>query len=129
MIELLVVISIIGFLTSVSLATLNSVRDDAANAAIKQNMNSIRASAAVYYDEHQTYDGLIQHHPVNRAINAALAAFGQSASSPSIQLAHGEVYVFTVRIRTRDGSDRYWCVDSTGVAKETGNIGSLSHCP
>ncbi len=50
LIELLVVISIIALLSSVALASLNSARAKAADAAIKQNLSGIRAQAELYFE-------------------------------------------------------------------------------
>lgn len=55
LIELLVVIAIIGILASVVLASLNSARTKGSDAAVKSNLNNIRAQAALYYDENNTY--------------------------------------------------------------------------
>ena len=50
LIELLVVIAIIGILSSVVLASLNTARAKGANAAVKANLNNIRAQAELSYD-------------------------------------------------------------------------------
>ncbi|OGI75615.1 hypothetical protein A3C67_00825 [Candidatus Nomurabacteria bacterium RIFCSPHIGHO2_02_FULL_42_19] len=59
LIELLVVVAIIGILASVVLASLNSARNKAADAAIKAAMANARAQAALFYtDAGETYDGV-----------------------------------------------------------------------
>ena len=50
LIELLVVIAIIGILSSVVLASLNSARQKGQDAAIKQNLNNMRAQTEMYFD-------------------------------------------------------------------------------
>ena len=50
LIELLVVVAIIGLLASVVLASLNSARAKAADAAIKATMSNARAQAQLYYE-------------------------------------------------------------------------------
>ena len=50
LIELLVVIAIIGILSAIVLASLNSARGKAADAAIRADLNNIRAQAELYYD-------------------------------------------------------------------------------
>ncbi len=55
LIELLVVIAIIGILASVILASLGTARDKALDAAIKENMLSIRTAAALYFSDNGNY--------------------------------------------------------------------------
>ena len=54
LIELLVVIAIIGILSSVVLASLNSARGKGQDAAIKSNLNGIRAQAEIYADNNNS---------------------------------------------------------------------------
>ena len=49
LIELLVVIAIIGILASVIMSDMNSARLSASDAAIKQDLNGIRAQAEIVY--------------------------------------------------------------------------------
>ncbi len=55
LIELLVVISIIGLLSSIVLASLKSARDKGGDAAIKENMVSLRTQAEIYYSNNGNY--------------------------------------------------------------------------
>ena len=72
LIELLVVIAIIGILASVVLASLNSARDKGADAAIKSNLNNIRAQAEIVYDDAGgDYSTVCANSNVSQAITAA----------------------------------------------------------
>ena len=53
LIELLVVIAIIGILSSVVLGSLNTARAKGNDSAIKSNLNGVRTSAEIYFDDHQ----------------------------------------------------------------------------
>ena len=55
LIELSVVIAIIGILSSVVLASLNSARNKGTDAAIKSNLANLRAQAEIYYDTNSSY--------------------------------------------------------------------------
>src|ERR1039458_1639249 len=54
LIELLVVVAIIGILASVVLASLNTARSKGSDAAIKANLDNMRAQAAIDYDSNSS---------------------------------------------------------------------------
>jgi len=118
LIELLAFIAIIGILASVVLASLNSARDKGEDAAVKSNLNNIRAQAELYYDAQGDYDGVCADSNVTAAVSAsrgtcdddvdAWAAFAPLSSSTSTA----------------------WCVDSTGKALSVGTpSGAVTVCP
>lgn len=103
LIELLVVIAIIGILASVVLASLNSARDKGADAAIKANLNNIRAQAEIVYDDNSnSYDSVCTDTSVSRAVTASSGSCTDDANewAASAQLS----------------DDNYYCVDYTGYA-------------
>lgn len=55
MIELLVVISIIGVLSSLAVVSLNSARNKARDALRKADMTQMRTAINLYYDENDSY--------------------------------------------------------------------------
>ncbi len=129
LIELLVVIAIIGILSSVVLASLNTARGKGANAAIKSNLNNMRAQAELVYDSTSSYDTVCngtQDTNVAKALTAAMNAGGAT----SIDLAYANIgtsvkvschatasaYAISAPLKVLDGSNVYWCVDSTGTS-------------
>lgn len=116
LIELLVVIAIIGILASVVLASLNTARDKGADAAIKSNINNARAQAELYYDTNSN-----SYANVCTATNgiggmhdgAATAAGGAEFVACS---SNGTAWALKGRLKSNTG--KYYCVDSTGAAKE-----------
>lgn len=121
LIELLVVIAIIGILSSVVLASLNTARGKGANAAIKQNMNSLRAQAEVYYDSSPTgYTGVCTDSQIVKIRNAANTASGGTTYCASSNIA----WVVSSPLKVADGVNNFWCVDGAGVGR--GHVNALT---
>ena len=136
LIELLVVVAIIGILASVVLASLNTARSKGSDAAIKANLDNMRAEAAIYYDGTgaQTYGaagncsvtsagvvtavsgactGLMGDTTFANGVKAAAAAAGATAYANTS--AAGAAYAAFAPLKS--ASPNWWCVDSTGVSQ------------
>ena len=113
LIELLVVIAIIGILASVVLASLNSARDKGSTAAIKSNLNNIRAQAELVYDtNNRVYTGVCSNTNVLNAQNAVNSSGGTWAcTSDANEWAAQSPLVGT--------PTQYYCVDYKGNATTT----------
>lgn len=126
LIELLVVIAIIGILSAIVLASLNSARDKAGDAAIKADLNNIRAQAELLYDSNVS--GLLTYtnacgtiitsgtnnalnQPIVNAIGAADKANGTGAAYCGASTTN---WAAAADIKSGTG---YYCVDSTGNSK------------
>lgn len=135
LIELLVVIAIIGILATVVIASLNSARNKGADAAVKANLNTVRAQAELYYDVIGKYSpgtgaytgncitigtvfkddsNLTLTDPITSAIEAAYQAGGATGKSCRLNDSRTQYAVF-IQLKT---SSNYWCIDSTGAARE-----------
>ena len=123
LIELLVVIAIIGILSSVVLASLNTARAKGADAAVKSNLNNMRAQAEIVYDNIGNYSTVCADPNVVKAKAAAEAAGGAvGVCNNSAAATLPASWSLSVRMKSVDlfaagsGTD-YWCVDSTGTSK------------
>ncbi len=125
LIELLVVIAIIGILSSVVLASLNTARGKGGDAALKQNLASIRVQAELYYDDNansygpatvvgQTCTaGMFSNPTIAAAIFQAEAASGKQMHCAIGTLNSRSTYAIGSELKT---STNVWCTDSTGWA-------------
>ena len=119
LIELLVVIAIIGILSGVVLTSLGTARSKGSDAAVKGDLDGVRASAQLYFDGAggQSYGtasdcttGVFADSKVSQAITSAGIAGGGSPLCSS----NGSAYAVAVPLKTAGAGD--WCVDSTGQA-------------
>lgn len=144
LIELLVVIAIIGILSAVVLASLNTARDKGANAAIKANLNNIRAQADLVYDESSsTYAPVCTNPKVAEMINQAISVAGilsfddqladEQTLIPLSANCHSDTtgWVVSVPLKVADGTSVFWCVDNSGVGAGKASAMSVSEltCP
>ncbi len=133
LIELLVVIAIIGILASVVLASLNSARNKGADAAVKANLNGMRAQAEIFYDTGSTYTSVCADTNMTNALSAAGDAVQVAPTAGGAGDAEcnssGTAWSAWANLKTAGA----WCVDSTGQSKAIAiqNSGSsaLTACP
>ena len=145
LIELLVVIAIIGILSSVVLASLNTARGKGANAAVKENLNNIRAQAELVYDSNSPngYTGPTDNVCVNanvaKGVAAAASAGGGSVLATNAPNTAGNTscyqapatWVVQASLKVAEGGNAYWCVDSSGTSKADNVLtgASATVCP
>ena len=149
LIELLVVIAIIGILSSVVLASLNTARGKGANAAVKANISNLRAAAEIYYDStgNGSYGSVGLSSPTDcitttqpmfndpsiEKFTVAAQKAGGGTTRCIAQPTGGPAtsYVVSVQLKQLEGTNNYWCVDSSGNSKGHPNVlsGSITSCP
>ena len=128
LIELLVAIAIIGLLSAIILASLNTARGKGADAAVKSNLHNMRAQDDLYYtsngDSYGTWNGgvkatcptvvtvgsMMNDPNIIKAIAAALVAGGNGTSCIVV----GGSYAIAVGMKT---VNQAWCIDSSGISK------------
>lgn len=123
LIELLVVIAIIGILSSVVLASLNTARNKGADAAVKSNLNNVRAQAELYYDGNgNSYASVCS---AAGGIATGVAAAGTAGGGAGVCNSTSSAWAASAPLKTSG----YWCVDSTGESKaEAAALGSATVC-
>ncbi len=136
LIELLVVVAIIGILASVVLASLNTARAKGANAAVKANMDNLRAQASIIYDSANpnSYAGITS----DATFTAGLAAAGTAGGGTPVKYGDANGWVAATALKTGEGTSNTlvdWCVDSAGksegitAVQMTAITGSTTLCP
>ena len=126
LIELLVVIAIIGILSSVVLASLNTARGKGADAAVKEDLNNMRAQAELQYDNAGgTYAGVCANANVALALTNAAAsgpagttvAATNAAGSATTVVCDNAAGSWMIQAPLRGAAGTWWCTDSSGNAK------------
>lgn len=132
LIEILVVIAIIGILSSIAAGTFWAARAKTADSSIKANFHSVRINAALDYSANGNSYGTtawvygassfpVGSNPPGSAtgmfdestIGNALAEVARQSGSISYG-SNPKSYVIVARLKS---SDAYWCVDSQGGAR------------
>jgi prepilin-type N-terminal cleavage/methylation domain-containing protein len=129
LIELLVVIAIIGILSAVVLASLNSARAKGQDAAIKSNLNNMRAQAELFYDS----NGSVYTNACVTANNPQMVAALNSANNSNgagvvVCNAQAGTWVIAADLQSVTPAS-YYCVDSTGVSKTTAGTVTAAFSP
>jgi prepilin-type N-terminal cleavage/methylation domain-containing protein len=133
LLELLMVITIIGVLTTVILNAISNARARSYDSKVKQQLTSFRTAAEVYF----TNQSPNSYGPPSIRCDSGLFSDTNAVNGrPGIYIAAGNLpnntqvvcgssdSAFAVKATLYSGS-RYWCVDNTGVSRlVSGPIGS-----
>lgn len=130
LVELLVVLAIIGILTSVVLVSLSTVNSRGKDAAVQADLATVRTQAQFYYNSNSDYSPatatgscavagtmFVTDATMKKAIAAADFANGGGAT-PNVFCnvsADGSAYAVSATLV----SGGYFCVDSTGFGNKT----------
>lgn len=142
LVELLIVIAIIGILSSVVMSSLSEARTEAYDSKVKSQLSNVRAAAELYYNSRLNYGASTSWVSNGTGTNGCEAgmftdtASGLSSLTISANYPAGEnTIVCNSNGRAYAVSDNlaatstYWCVDSTGASKqESAPLGTATVC-
>jgi len=121
LVELLIVIAIIGILSSVVLSNLSGARTKAYDAKVQAQLSNIRQSAEIYYISNVNYGASTGYCNVGMFADTAS---GMSNLTISVNYPVGENTILCNSKGTSwavsdnlASSTTYWCVDNTGASK------------
>lgn len=129
LIELLVVIAIIGILAGIVLVNVRQARQRAEDAAIKGNLATLAAAAEMYYDDNGfSYDNFFSSDDAKRVVNEVELLARKEGGSPVKYIKDDDNG--WVAAAGLNASDKVWCTDYLGTAKEIDEIlTSGTECP
>ncbi|MBU6427191.1 type II secretion system GspH family protein [Patescibacteria group bacterium] len=128
LIELLVVIAIIGILASVVLVSLGSARQKGADAKIQEELGQARSAAEIFSSNNGNSYGTAPTSGIcttGSMFTDGVSGMRQALSAISTATdcgSNGTAYSIAAALNT---SGQYWCIDSTGVSRNTTAAGSL----
>lgn len=139
LVELLIVITIIGILSSIILQSLSNSRARAYDSKIKQQLSSFRTAAEIYFSSQNGYGPNVPGPDCGSGMfNDVIASNG----SPGIFIAPGNLPSFVQLACSSSASayavkaslysgDQYWCVDSKGFSGMINGVitGPTTICP
>lgn len=130
LIELLVVIAIIGILASIVLVSLGAARNKARDVAIKADLSSMRAAAELWATSaNELYTGFCAGNDATRAMTGVCGT-GGNGGTPCFCTVNATNTAWAACGTLRSTPANYFCVDSTGNAKEvTGTCAAITVCP
>lgn len=144
LIELLVVIGIIGILSAVVLASLNTARFKGNDAAIQSDLATIQTQAEIYYGGagNNSYgtatatgvckvaNTVFSDTTIGKAIDGAEGANGSGTGVICNNSTTAYAVSSVMATERTAGTPDYWCVDSTGGAsKSTAPLVANIVCP
>jgi prepilin-type N-terminal cleavage/methylation domain-containing protein len=116
-VELLLVIAIIGILTSVILGSLRGARDDGFDAKIKSEMAVLAKRARVEESQNLTFDVVCGSNGFSTSTEVGRLIESIERFSPEPIVCNSDTETFAISAAL--SSTTYWCIDSVGRSIST----------
>jgi prepilin-type N-terminal cleavage/methylation domain-containing protein len=128
-IELIVVIAIIAVLAAIVMVNVTQYIAKGKDAAVKGNLASAMANAAVYYDANPTLGAVCADttYGFKTAFDAAAAQYGAGSASCAGTTISATSSYWCACARLVSDNTKYYCVDSTGKKLE-GTVACSTDC-
>jgi len=133
LVELLIVITIIGILSTIILNSLSTSRAKAYDSKVKQQLSSFRTAAEIYFNNQTP----VSYGPATVSCGSGMFNnFEEKNGTPGIYIAPGNLPDFAVTVCASSDSayavkatlysgNQYWCVDNKGASRAiSGPIGA-----
>jgi len=132
LIELLISITIMGILATIILSSISNSRARAYDSKIKQQLNSFRTAAEIYFTNNEHYNVTLGV-PISDCNTGMFNDVDAVNGSPGLYIAAGNLPDFSqvfcgstdsayaVKATLYSGSE-YWCVDNKGSSRQISGI-------
>lgn len=145
--ELLVVLALIGIITVLALAYMQSSKEKGGDGGVRQNIINARSQAEVYYaNNNESYNGVcstVTARAIGKMVRAAAKAHGLTPSDPyadtdvgawNAEACHDSTDEYAVWVPlsgSTAGTPRGLCIDSHNVTREGNSplLNGITSCP
>jgi general secretion pathway protein G len=114
-IELVVVIAIIGVLSSIVIVKTSSIKNKARDAAIKEDMNSFSRLALDYFEDHGNYGGFCESLDAETLFDA-IPAYDEKKEK--ICQHDSDDWLVCAQLNFPEDRSKAWCIDKSGIRKQ-----------
>lgn len=114
-IELIVVIAIISVLTSIVLVNVNSIRNKARDATIKEDMTSFFKLATDYLEQHGSYGGFCEDEKTRELFDSIPA---YDAKKEKYCQHDSDDWFVCAQLNFPEDRSKAWCIDKSGTKKQ-----------
>jgi prepilin-type N-terminal cleavage/methylation domain-containing protein len=130
LVELLIVIAIISVIASIVVSSAIEARARAANASVKSYLWQARSQVELYYlNNNQSYTSACSNSTIVLVVAGALSNGGDTGSVASRCNNITNEWAVNSMLKSPEGANIYWCVDSSGKAKgEPAELSGATHC-
>lgn len=135
LLELLIVVAIIGILTSIVVVATSDARKKGADAGIKRQLQEIRSEIELFYNRGSVYRGSIvtfgpdecsnsfDNEPSSHVFHSSYKVFQliqkiRNSANPSDAYCAAGLNSWAVAVKLKTTPTDSWCVDSSGKSKQ-----------